>query len=220
MAITPRRRSSAESDRSLFSAPRSLKEAVNCRFSNLRKTCAPVRRDRVRLSTHGVCSTAPAIRCAAARMSSSETTPHYRFMICGLMQSDARMLEKAELGTAPADDLFRLLVESVGDYAIFMLDPSGRIVSWNTGAQRIKGYDESEAIGRHFSMFYSLSDRALGVPATLLERAGREGHAKHEGWRVRKDGSRFWADVLVTALRLPSGELRGDQHVGPEAAAV
>ena len=130
-------------------------------------------------------------------------------MIFGLMQSDARMLEKTELGAAPADDLFRLLVESVGDYAIFMLDPSGRIVSWNTGAQRIKGYDESEAIGRHFSMFYSLSDRALGVPATLLERAGREGHAKHEGWRVRKDGSRFWADVVVTALRQPSGELRG-----------
>jgi len=125
------------------------------------------------------------------------------------MQSDARMLEKAEVAAAPAEDLFKLLVDTVADYAILMLDPAGRIVSWNAGAQRIKGYDESEVLGRHFSMFYSLSDRALGVPPLLLERAAREGHAKHEGWRVRKDGSRFWADVLITALRLPTGELRG-----------
>jgi PAS domain S-box-containing protein len=130
-------------------------------------------------------------------------------MICALMQSDARMLEKAELGAARADELFRLLVDTVLDYAIFLLDRDGLIVSWNAGAQRIKGYDESEAIGRHFSMFYSVSDRALGIPATLLKTAERQGRAKHEGWRVRKDGSRFWADVVITALREPSGDLRG-----------
>src|SRR5262245_5387246 len=109
MAITPRRRSSADSDRSLLSAPRSLNDAVNWRFSNLRKTCAPVSRDSVRLSTHGVCSTALAMRPAAARTSSidtasRETTQHYRFMIGALMQSDARMLEKGELTLAPADE--------------------------------------------------------------------------------------------------------------------
>jgi len=125
------------------------------------------------------------------------------------MQSDARMLEKAEHGAAPADELFRLLVDTVLDYAIFLLDRDGLIVTWNAGAQRVKGYDESEAIGRHFSMFYSLTDRTLGVPATLLKIAQREGRAKHEGWRVRKDGSRFWADVVITALHEPSGELRG-----------
>ncbi|MEA3194873.1 MAG: hypothetical protein QOD26_3206 [Betaproteobacteria bacterium] len=124
------------------------------------------------------------------------------------MELDTRPLERV-LGGEPADEQFRLLVGSVVDHAIFLLDPSGRIVSWNPGAKRIKGYDESETIGRHFSMFYSLGDRTLGVPATLLARAERDGHATHEGWRVRKDGSRFWADAVITALRSPSGVLRG-----------
>lgn len=124
------------------------------------------------------------------------------------MELDTRPLERI-FGGEPADEQFRLLVGSVVDYAIFLLDPSGRIVSWNPGAQRIKGYEEAEVIGRHFSMFYSLGDRTLGVPATLLARAEREGHAEHEGWRVRKDGSRLWANVVITALRGPSGVLRG-----------
>ncbi|HUQ26578.1 MAG TPA: PAS domain-containing sensor histidine kinase [Burkholderiales bacterium] len=124
------------------------------------------------------------------------------------MELDTRPLEPI-LGGEPADEQFRLLISSVVDYAMFLLDPTGRIVSWNPGAQRIKGYQEAEVIGRHFSMFYSLGDRALGVPASLLARAEREGHAEHEGWRVRKDGSRFWADVVITALRGQSGFLRG-----------
>src|SRR5262245_1589509 len=206
MAMTPRRRSSAVSDRSLLSAPRSLNEAVNCRFSNLRKTRAPVSCDRVRLSTHGVCSTAPAIRFAAARISSRETTSNYRFMIGRLMQSET--VSKIGAAATP-DEEFRLLVDSVVDYAIFLLDPAGQIVSWNAGAQRIKGYTESEAIGRNFTMFYTLSDRVAGVPAKLLARATQEGRAHHEGWRVRKDQSRFWAHVVITALRDPSGKLRG-----------
>ena len=124
------------------------------------------------------------------------------------MELDTRPLERI-LGGEPADEQFRLLVDSLVDYAMFLLDPSGRIVSWNAGAQRIKGYEEAEVIGRHFSLFYSLGDRALGVPATLLARAERDGRAEHEGWRVRKNGSRFWADVVITALRSPSGVLRG-----------
>ena len=128
-------------------------------------------------------------------------------MIGPLMQSET--LSKIGTSAAPADEQFRLLVDSVVDYAIFLLDPSGRIISWNAGAQRIKGYDESEVIGRNLSMFYTLADRSTGVPGKLLARAEREGRAEHEGWRVRKDGSRFWATVVITALRDPSGGLRG-----------
>jgi PAS domain S-box-containing protein len=131
-------------------------------------------------------------------------------MICALMQSDAKThRRRGEIGSQPADEQFRLLVESVVDYAIFLMDPAGNIVSWNSGAKRIKGYAESEAVGRNFSMFYSLADRTLKVPDELLQTAEREGHVRHEGWRVRKDGSRFWADVAITALRWPDGMLRG-----------
>jgi len=114
-----------------------------------------------------------------------------------------------EVDTHVSSEEFRLLVDSLVDYAVFLLDEKGRIVSWNPGAQRIKGYDEAEVIGRNFSMFYTLTDRATGVPGQLLARAEREGRVRHEGWRVRKDGSRFWAEVLITALRTPSNELRG-----------
>jgi PAS domain S-box-containing protein len=104
---------------------------------------------------------------------------------------------------------FRLLVESVKDYAILMLDPDGRIVSWNSGAQRIKGYCAEEAIGRHFSMFYTPDAVEQAHPDRELEIARREGRYEEEGWRVRKDGSRFWASVVITALCDEHGELRG-----------
>ena len=130
-------------------------------------------------------------------------------MIGALMRSDLEALRQSEFGDTAADEQFRLLVDSVVDYAMFLMDPTGRIISWNAGAQRIKGYHESEAIGRNFAMFYPLADRAAGVPAKLLEEAKREGHVRHEGWRMRKDGSRFWADVAITALRAPGGHLRG-----------
>src|ERR1044071_1050561 len=123
------------------------------------------------------------------------------------MQTDPEIVPRAP--SEPSDDQFRLLVASVIDYAIFLMDPKGRIASWNAGAQRIKGYQEAEVLGRHFAMFYTLGDRALGVPESLLTRAEREGHAEHEGWRVRKDGSRFWANVVIPPLRSPRGALRG-----------
>ena len=96
---------------------------------------------------------------------------------------------------------FRLLVESVQDYAIFLLDADGHVVSWNLGAQRIKGYDASEIIGQHFSVFFTPEDRALGRPEAELELAASVGRSELESWRVRKDGTRFWANVVVTALR-------------------
>jgi PAS domain S-box-containing protein len=109
----------------------------------------------------------------------------------------------------PLDDQFALLVSSVADYAIFMLDPTGTIVSWNEGAQRIKGYKADEVIGRHFSIFYLDEDARNRKPDWELEVAKREGHYEEEGWRLRKDGTRFWANVLITALRDGSGRLRG-----------
>jgi PAS domain S-box-containing protein len=108
-----------------------------------------------------------------------------------------------------SNERFRLLVEGVTDYAIYMLDPEGRIMSWNSGVQRIKGYSENEVIGRHFSLFFPPEDVQRGKPMTLLEIAAREGKYQEEGWRVRKDGSLFWASILITPLYDASGELRG-----------
>lgn len=104
---------------------------------------------------------------------------------------------------------FELLVQSVTDYAIYMLDTAGAVVSWNPGAQRFKGYTEAEIIGRHFSTFYTEEDRATGLPAVALATAEREGRFEAEGWRVRKDGSRFWATVVIDAVRDSNGKLIG-----------
>src|SRR5262245_41945739 len=99
---------------------------------------------------------------------------------------------------------YRLLVEAITDYAIYMLDPSGVISSWNPGAERFKGYQASEIIGQHFSRFYTPEDRAAGIPATALATARTEGMFEAEGWRVRKDGSHFWAYVIIDPIRSPS----------------
>ena len=106
-------------------------------------------------------------------------------------------------------DQFALLVSSVVDYAIFMLDPAGIVVTWNEGAERIKGYRSDEIIGRHFSIFYPTDDARNRKPDWELEVAKREGRYEEEGWRVRKDGTRFWANVIITALRDETGRLRG-----------
>jgi len=120
---------------------------------------------------------------------------------------------QATAGSAGAlrqsEERFRLLVESVVDYAIFILDPTGIITTWNIGAERLKGYSESEIVGRHYSTFYTEEDRRQGLPDRLLETAREDGHVQISGWRVRKDGTRFWADVVITALRSDGGELAG-----------
>ena len=110
----------------------------------------------------------------------------------------------------PVDlDQFRLLVESVMDYAIFLLDPNGIVMSWNAGAQRIKGYTADDIIGRHFSTFYPIADVERRKPDGELRIAAAEGRYEEEGWRIRKDGTRFWANVVITALRDPDGDLVG-----------
>ena len=106
-------------------------------------------------------------------------------------------------------DSFRLLVEGVRDYAIFGLDGAGRVSTWNAGAERIKGYREDEIVGRHFSRFYPPEAVAAGMPARLLALAARDGRVEDEGWRVRKDGSRFWANVIITAVRDHEGAVVG-----------
>jgi PAS domain S-box-containing protein len=110
---------------------------------------------------------------------------------------------------APQSDQFRLLVDSVREYAIFLLSPDGLVMSWNAGAERIKGYTASEIIGKHFSTFYQPADVRNGKPEYELRIATSEGRYEEEGWRVRKDGSLFWANVVITALRDERGEIVG-----------
>src|SRR5688500_448467 len=107
----------------------------------------------------------------------------------------------------PDAQLFELMAEQVRDYGLFLLDPQGRIISWNTGARLIKGYEASEIIGRHFSVFYTPDAIARRWPEHELAVAAREGRFEDEDYRVRKDGSRFWANVIITALRDETGKL-------------
>jgi PAS domain S-box-containing protein len=125
------------------------------------------------------------------------------------VQDRARQLEASFEQLRESERRFRLLVEAVTDYAIFMLDPEGNIVNWNTGAQRINRYGPEEIIGQHFSRFYTDADRRNRVPERMLETAARTGKSEAEGWRLRKDGSAFWASVVVEAIREPTGELLG-----------
>jgi len=106
-----------------------------------------------------------------------------------------------------SDDPFRLLVQSIVDYAIYILDPTGRVTSWNAGAERIKGFNADEVIGKHFSLFYTEEDRKAGTPDRVLETARREGKFEGEGWRVRKGGTPFWASVVVDAIKDEQGKL-------------
>jgi PAS domain S-box-containing protein len=135
------------------------------------------------------------------------------------MEMDSTLADRLVAGAHPTDELFRLLVTSVTDYAIYLIDPAGHVVSWNVGAERIKGYAAGEILGRHFSAFYPAAAREAGEPAAALARAAREGRHEGEGWRVRKDGSRFWAAVTLTALRGEAGELRGFAKVTRDMTA-
>ena len=131
--------------------------------------------------------------------------------LIGFAKITRDMTEKrdAQHALLEAERRFRILVQGVIDYAIYMLDPEGRVTNWNAGAERIKGYSPDEIIGQHFSRFYTPEDLAAGVPDRALQTARDTGRYEAEGWRVRKDGSRFWASVVLDAIRDESGELIG-----------
>src|SRR5688500_16492679 len=116
-------------------------------------------------------------------------------------------MKPARPGEEVAAILFKLAAEQTQDYAAFLLDTEGRMLTWTTGARRIKGYAPDDIIGRHFSVFYTREAVESGWPAHELKIAAREGRFEDEGWRVRKDGSRFWANVIITALRDENGKL-------------
>lgn len=110
---------------------------------------------------------------------------------------------------AEVNRLYGRLISDLREYAILMLDPSGVVITWNAGAHRIKGYAADEIVGRHFSAFYLPADVAAGLPERHLEVAARDGRLEYEGWRLRKDGSHFWADVVITAITGDGGEIQG-----------
>lgn len=117
--------------------------------------------------------------------------------------------KQTQVALRRSEERFRLLIDGARDYAIFMLDPAGNVASWNPGAERIKGYRADEIVGQHFSRFYSQEDVERGKPEAELQIARTEGRYEEEGWRIRKDGSRFWANVIITSLRDNAGNLIG-----------
>ena len=141
---------------------------------------------------------------AQARQMESEI-----FLRAREVQEANRLLEVANQELLRSEQRFRSLVSVVKDYAIFMVDAEGRVTTWNEGAERIKGYKAEEIIGKHFSQFYAEEDRRQGKPEKLLKTAVSQGRSEDEGWRVRKDGSQFWASVVITSIRDPKGSLLG-----------
>ncbi|TMH60896.1 MAG: PAS domain S-box protein, partial [Betaproteobacteria bacterium] len=127
----------------------------------------------------------------------------------GLVLRDCRNIGRVDAARHESEERFHFFVQAVTDYAIYMLDPRGYVTSWNAGAERIKGYAAGEIIGQHFSRFYTEEERKAGVPEDALEKAAREGKYETEAWRVRKDGSRFWASVVIDPVRDSTGRLVG-----------
>jgi PAS domain S-box-containing protein len=125
------------------------------------------------------------------------------------VSADFRRISLSERALSDSEERFRLLISGITDYAIFMLDPEGRILLWNEGAERLNGYKAEEIVGRYFSIFYSAEDVQSGIPDQELRTALVEGRVTAEAWRIRKDGSRFWANVLITPIRDRQGTLRG-----------
>lgn len=145
----------------------------------------------------------------AARREAEQELQHLNETLERRAAERAEQLTRSLTKLEDTERRFRLLVEGVTDYAIYMLDPNGQIVNWNPGAERIKGYDRHEIIGQHFSTFYTAQDRIEGVPQKALKVATETGKYEAEGWRIRKDESKFWASVVINAIKSAEGELLG-----------
>ncbi|MEO6846785.1 MAG: PAS domain S-box protein, partial [Chthoniobacterales bacterium] len=136
-----------------------------------------------------------------------------------IIHNDVTERKEEALAQHESEERFRLIVESVVDYAIVLLNPTGHVISWNIGASRMKGYQANEIMGRHFSIFFLPEDVEDGKPEKGLDTAMSDGRFEDEGWRVRKDGSCFWANVIVTTVRDKSGNLRGFSKVTRDLTA-
>ena len=139
---------------------------------------------------------------------------------CRVVLADLTARKRTAEALHASETHFRLLMEAVKDYAIFSIAPDGRVTSWNSGAQALKGYTAAEIVGEHFSVFYSAEDRERGKPALELSVAAAEGRFEEEGWRLRKDGSRFWANVIITPVRDAKGKLVGFAKVTRDLTCV
>jgi PAS domain S-box-containing protein len=132
---------------------------------------------------------------------------------------ESRVPEQFPIESLPANRRLELLVHAVVDYALFLLSPDGRVVSWNPGAERLKGYSESEIVGQPLATFFTAEDQAKGIPTHALEIAGRDGRYESEGWRVRKDGTKFWAGGGRTKAAGSSGTARSFAKDGSRGSA-
>jgi|GEM_PF-3160016 len=137
-------------------------------------------------------------RDLSERMAAEKTISDYEFDLKDLAQKSQRLRK-----------IYQVFVSEVTDYAIILLDENGIIADWNPGARKIKGYEYEEIVGKHFSVFYSPEDRNNMLPDSLLLKADKDGRVEHEGWRIKKDGSKFWGNVVITALHDKSGQVRG-----------
>ncbi|WP_199424348.1 PAS domain S-box protein [Actinotalea solisilvae] len=164
---------------------------------------------------HRLAGTERLVTSTIAAVRDSQQRPLYLL----LQSQDVTAQRTTERALVESEERFRLLVESVTDYAIFMLDPEGRIASWNRGAERLKGYTADEILGQHFRTFYTDAARASRHPESELAAATRDGRYQEEGWRVRKDGTLFWANVVLTALRDARGDLVGFAKVTRDVTA-
>lgn len=137
-------------------------------------------------------------RDLSERLAAEKTISDYEFDLKDLAQKSQRLR-----------NTYQIFISEVTDYAIIMLDENGVIIDWNPGARKIKGYEYEEILGKHFSIFYDIEDRKNMLPESLLLKADKDGRVEHEGWRIKKDGSKFWGNVVITALHDKDGNVRG-----------